>query len=838
MSSQAPYPGATFPALHLYPLDDSFIPKRIALAPGQRVKIARPPNTKTQPGERNGYFDSRVLSRQHAEVWEEGNKIFIKDVKSSNGTFINGERLSLEGRESDPYELKSDDILEFGVDIVSEDNKTVLHRKVVARVACVFPVGPSPFSQQNKPSLYGAPPLPGDQFATVSSSGVFSSSSSPPNARRPQQQQQQHHQSQQHHGQVPLIHALGGMGGAGPRAPGRGLTLDHIFSRLQAELAKSREAGRELQVLGGALGGIGESISGGGPPTALPTYPDPLPPVRPPSLPSVPPVPSPSPPNTTSSPTSASSSSSPEQHEKQLDELQRQLRALAADVEGLRALGAAQEAMRGEVRALREVVAVRRRDDGRRAEEEVQRGGEGEGEEEEGGDVDDGASDTDSIMTATPHELEAVEEEEEEEEEEEGAREDEEAGMEDVSLEDGEAPEAEALADARRHARAMQAAQDERVEREMHAQEREREREMEVELEIEEREENMRRERAQTPEPSEAFEEGMLELEVVSVSVPPPHGTPASASLPPAQLDVSTTTVDTTADADAKTKTNPEVAELTARLAVLSAQLEGALAAAGALQRTIGVLEERVGKMEAQAAVKAPVVEEEVVVPVPVVDSEAEEVEVVEEAPVEVLKPNGDVTAGKSDTHIDTDISNMQLREIQTQLESLRAELAAERGKREAWERELGNNSAQGGRWMGGHGHGQRGRVNGDVLGREEHEHGSGSGSVGSGSSRSRSQSVEMGIVEEVDEEDVEHARGMDVDLGLRFPGMKTEELDADEKWNSRAPAVVLHSNGDAAVHQHHAHAHAHVQLNLQTAFGVLVLGVAAAAVLWRVKPE
>jgi pSer/pThr/pTyr-binding forkhead associated (FHA) protein len=38
-------------------------------------------------------------------------QIYIKDVKSSNGTFINGERLSPEGLESDPFELKSDDIV-------------------------------------------------------------------------------------------------------------------------------------------------------------------------------------------------------------------------------------------------------------------------------------------------------------------------------------------------------------------------------------------------------------------------------------------------------------------------------------------------------------------------------------------------------------------------------------------------------------------------------------------------------------------------------------------------------------------------------------------------------
>jgi pSer/pThr/pTyr-binding forkhead associated (FHA) protein len=37
--------------------------------------------------------------------------IFIKDVKSSNGTFVNGERLSPGAEESKPYELKSDDIV-------------------------------------------------------------------------------------------------------------------------------------------------------------------------------------------------------------------------------------------------------------------------------------------------------------------------------------------------------------------------------------------------------------------------------------------------------------------------------------------------------------------------------------------------------------------------------------------------------------------------------------------------------------------------------------------------------------------------------------------------------
>lgn len=80
-------------------------------------------------------------------------QIFIKDVKSSNGTFINGDRLSPEGVESEPFELKSEDMIEFGIDIVSEDNKTTLHHKVAAKAYCVFSVDDAGAS-----SRYVSPP--------------------------------------------------------------------------------------------------------------------------------------------------------------------------------------------------------------------------------------------------------------------------------------------------------------------------------------------------------------------------------------------------------------------------------------------------------------------------------------------------------------------------------------------------------------------------------------------------------------------------------------------------------------------------------------------------------
>lgn len=40
-----------------------------------QIKIGRQTNNKTVPGERNAYFDSKVLSRTHAEIWEQNGKV-------------------------------------------------------------------------------------------------------------------------------------------------------------------------------------------------------------------------------------------------------------------------------------------------------------------------------------------------------------------------------------------------------------------------------------------------------------------------------------------------------------------------------------------------------------------------------------------------------------------------------------------------------------------------------------------------------------------------------------------------------------------------------------------
>ena len=122
--------------LALLPMTGTFERKQIVVPffP-ETLRIGRQTNAKTIPTAVNGYFDSKVLSRQHAEVWADRvGKIWIRDVKSSNGTFVNGQRLSPENRDSEPHEVREQDTLELGIDIVSEDQKSIVHHKVSAKV--------------------------------------------------------------------------------------------------------------------------------------------------------------------------------------------------------------------------------------------------------------------------------------------------------------------------------------------------------------------------------------------------------------------------------------------------------------------------------------------------------------------------------------------------------------------------------------------------------------------------------------------------------------------------------------------------------------------------------
>ncbi|KAI3639182.1 hypothetical protein MIR68_002712 [Amoeboaphelidium protococcarum] len=69
-------------------------------------------------------FKSKVISRNHAEIWSVNGEVYIRDTRSQSGTFLNAMRLSEPGKESKPYRLKPGDVIQFGVDYkgATEDN--------------------------------------------------------------------------------------------------------------------------------------------------------------------------------------------------------------------------------------------------------------------------------------------------------------------------------------------------------------------------------------------------------------------------------------------------------------------------------------------------------------------------------------------------------------------------------------------------------------------------------------------------------------------------------------------------------------------------------------------
>ena len=72
------------------------------------------------PGSNKLTFRSKVVSRAHAEIWvESGGRFFIRDTKSSSGTFLNYVRLSHANSVSPPFELVDGDLLQLGVDYLA-----------------------------------------------------------------------------------------------------------------------------------------------------------------------------------------------------------------------------------------------------------------------------------------------------------------------------------------------------------------------------------------------------------------------------------------------------------------------------------------------------------------------------------------------------------------------------------------------------------------------------------------------------------------------------------------------------------------------------------------------
>ncbi|KAG0701817.1 hypothetical protein DFH29DRAFT_999894 [Suillus ampliporus] len=91
-------------------------------------------------------FKSKVVSRAHAEIWSDNGKFYIKDTKSSSGTFLNHLRLSPAGSESKPHQLKDGDIVQLGVDYQGGTEDIYKSVKIRVEVGREWQAAPNAFN--------------------------------------------------------------------------------------------------------------------------------------------------------------------------------------------------------------------------------------------------------------------------------------------------------------------------------------------------------------------------------------------------------------------------------------------------------------------------------------------------------------------------------------------------------------------------------------------------------------------------------------------------------------------------------------------------------------------
>jgi hypothetical protein len=149
-SNPAGYPQGQMPTIRLVPHQDPRAARpSLAFAPTSRtlphedcvIRVGRyserdsnpnpPPNV---PSSAPVGFKSKVVSRRHCEFWCSNGQWYIKDVKSSSGTFLNHIRLSQPSVESRPWPVNDGDVVQLGIDF--RGGEEMIFRCVKIRVEC------------------------------------------------------------------------------------------------------------------------------------------------------------------------------------------------------------------------------------------------------------------------------------------------------------------------------------------------------------------------------------------------------------------------------------------------------------------------------------------------------------------------------------------------------------------------------------------------------------------------------------------------------------------------------------------------------------------------------
>ena len=130
-----------------------FSPMARILPTGQEViRVGRYSERENQPAQATNVpsfapvgFKSKVVSRRHCEFWCSGGRWFIKDVKSSSGTFLNHIRLSSPGTESKPFPVSDGDIVQLGIDFKGGEEMIFRCVKIRVELNKGWQTGPSSF---------------------------------------------------------------------------------------------------------------------------------------------------------------------------------------------------------------------------------------------------------------------------------------------------------------------------------------------------------------------------------------------------------------------------------------------------------------------------------------------------------------------------------------------------------------------------------------------------------------------------------------------------------------------------------------------------------------------
>ncbi|XP_078485812.1 uncharacterized protein LOC100179267 [Ciona intestinalis] len=150
-----------------HPFKDRQVPLKEPTKIGRSVARSRPATN-------NAVFDCKVLSRNHALLWYENGKFYLQDTRSSNGTFVNNQRLSKATEESAAVEVNSCDIVQFGVDVVDNTRK-LTHGCIVSQIRLYLPNGEESkqSSTSRNTSLIEKVPFHNIQQPTVQSQDLY-----------------------------------------------------------------------------------------------------------------------------------------------------------------------------------------------------------------------------------------------------------------------------------------------------------------------------------------------------------------------------------------------------------------------------------------------------------------------------------------------------------------------------------------------------------------------------------------------------------------------------------------------------------------------------------------